>query len=445
MVEGAVGLDGDPEVSKPTKPAPATRPSQTVRRRRTRRPIRKALVITHRWSALVLGVVLVIVCTSGAALVYEPELVHASHGRLLHGTRSVHPVGFQDAENAVHAVDPHFRPTQISLKNDVYVLAGDSPDFHDQYFVDAGTGGVNGRGNLYGGVLGFLVNLHDCGLTCTGYPGYQTWLAEPSVIAKMPWFSGMTWGAAILGGTGLVLLFLAIGGAIIWWPGRKKLRHGFRVRFGRGRFARDYDLHNVIGIVAMPALLVWGLTGMNFEIPQVSKLWYSATGGDRVADDAYTMDAAGTGPDIGLPAAAAAARAEYPHADITAVGLPIDGQAYYTFTLFDHGASGSNADLWKYHPTYTGNRYLGVDAHDGGNVKVMTGRPKTLSNSIIDDWAQPTLHYGMSVNPWWRSLWFIFGLTPLALMITGLSTWLFRRRTARRKTARARAAAGAVR
>ncbi|WP_018178840.1 PepSY-associated TM helix domain-containing protein [Jongsikchunia kroppenstedtii] len=424
-----------------TSAPPSPRKRRPARKRNTRKPVRKVLVLTHRWSALVLGLVLVIVCTSGAALVYAPEMMRALNGNLLHGTHSPQPVGFETAEHSVQSADPRFHPTQVSLKNDVYIVTGDQPASGEQYFVDAGTGKINGHANLYGGVIGFLVNLHDCGLTCQGYAGYQPWLARPSVIAHVPWFAGMTWGAVILGGTGLLLLGLAVGGAIIWWPGRKRLRHGFRVRFGRGRFARDYDLHNVIGIIATPALLVWALTGMNFEIPQVSKLWYSATGGRAVADDAYTMTASGTGPEIALPTAAAAARAHFPNSEITAVGLPAAGQAYYTFTLFDHGANGSNADLWKYYPTYSGNRYLGVDEHDASNVKVMTGPPKTLSNKIINDLAQPTLHYGVSVNPWWRAVWFVFGLTPLALMVTGMSTWLVRRRTSRNKKARVRSAA----
>ncbi|MCM3897796.1 MULTISPECIES: PepSY domain-containing protein [Gordonia] len=53
----------------------------------------------------------------------------------------------------------------------------------------------------------------------------------------------MTWGAVILALTGLLLVFLAISGVIIWWPGLRRLRSRFRVRIGKGRFARDYDLH----------------------------------------------------------------------------------------------------------------------------------------------------------------------------------------------------------
>ncbi|GAA1455870.1 PepSY-associated TM helix domain-containing protein [Williamsia maris] len=402
-------------------------------------------MLAHRWSSLVLGLVLVVVCTTGASLVYAPELLRATNSDLFASTAAERPVGFAAAFDAVRAADPGFATSYASEKDGVYVLFSDDATSNEAYFVDAGTGAINGHGDIYGGVIGFGVNVHDCGLTCEAYPGYLPWLNEASPLAGFAATADMTWGGLILAGTGLLLLVLAISGFVLWWPGIRKWRHGFRVRLGRGRFARDYDLHNVIGIVAAPALLVWALTGMNFEIPAVTDLWYSTTGGTAAADDAYEMEPSGTtGPGITLAAASAAATSAFPGSVVTAVTLPADTDGYYGFTLLDRGPDGTDADLWAHSPTYHGNRSVGVDAHDATDVKVMSGTPDGLSTEIIEQWAQPMLHYGVSVNPWWRSLWFLFGLTPLMLMITGVSTWLFRRGTTKRKK-QARAARDAGR
>jgi uncharacterized iron-regulated membrane protein len=78
---------------------------------------------------------------------------------------------------------------------------------------------------------------------------------------------------------------------------------------------------------------------------------------------------------------------------------------------------------------------VGVDALDATNVRVFLGPSATVSNAIADEWAQPALHYGHAVNPYWRVLWFVLGLAPLLLLLTGLSTWLFRRRVSRRRRA----------
>ena len=389
-----------------------------------------------------LGLLLVIVCTSGAILVYQPELLRATHSDLFSTTDTGHDVGFSAAVAAVKSADPDFQTDYLALKDGVYNISSSGASA-GTWFVDAGTGRVNGNGNLDGGILGFLVNLHDCGLSCEGYPGYIAWLAEPSPLATWGWFTAdMTWGAVLLGAMGILLVFLAISGVVIWFPGMRKWRNGFRVRLGKGRFARDTDLHNVIGIVAAVPLLIWGLTGMNFEIPGVESVWYSATGGVAPADDARTMpESTETGPRIGLDEAIAAAEARYPGSHATWIGMPSEGSEYYSIDLLV-----GDTDLWMGSPTYHANRDVGVDAHNPAIVKEFSGAPETLSNKIIDEWAQPTLHYGMSVNAWRRSLWFLFGMTPLALMLTGLSTWQFHRRTARRrkKAQRERAAAQAA-
>jgi hypothetical protein len=76
---------------------------------------------------------------------------------------------------------------------------------------------------------------------------------------------------------------------------------------------------------------------------------------------------------------------------------------------------------------YHGNRSIGIDAHDGDNVRVFLGPSQTVSNAIADEWAQPALHYGHAVNPYWRTFWFGLRMTPLLLLLTGISTWLYRR------------------
>ena len=44
-----------------------------------RKPVKRGFVLTHRWSALVLGLVLLIVTTSGIPLLYEQEITRARH------------------------------------------------------------------------------------------------------------------------------------------------------------------------------------------------------------------------------------------------------------------------------------------------------------------------------------------------------------------------------
>jgi uncharacterized iron-regulated membrane protein len=53
--------------------------------------------------------------------------------------------------------------------------------------------------------------------------------------------------------TAVMLLFLAATGLVVWWPGIRRLARGFRVRRGQGTYAFNHDLHNVIGLAAIPS------------------------------------------------------------------------------------------------------------------------------------------------------------------------------------------------
>jgi uncharacterized iron-regulated membrane protein len=178
-------------------------------------------------------------------------------------------------------------------------------------------------------------------------------------------------------------------------------------------------------------LLIWGLTGLNFEMPGFNKMWYSATGGKAPPEDNYSMEPSEhPGAPVSLDQAIAVAERHFPGAKVTWVGMPERDDGFYSVDLIDGGP-----DLWAHNAVYRGNRSVGVDALDPGNVRVFLGPSETVSNAIADEWAQPALHYGHAVNPYWRALWFVLGLAPLLLLLTGLSTWLYRRQVTRRRRA----------
>ena len=96
-------LDTTPEAS----PAP-------VRGRRRRRPsLRTALVFTHRWTSLVLGLLLLVVVVSGVVLLYEQEIDRVVHPTLHHATKSADPLTHAEALAVVRRDAPSFTPTDI--------------------------------------------------------------------------------------------------------------------------------------------------------------------------------------------------------------------------------------------------------------------------------------------------------------------------------------------
>ena len=392
-----------------------------------RRPVRRFLVVSHRWTSLVLGLVLVLETTAGALLLYRAEYFRATHSDFYAHTDSAHPLGLQQARDLVTRAHPEFTVGWVS--NDGGVIAVGAPAYATAYAVDPGSGRITGPTKLNEGVPGFLVNLHDCGFTCADDPGYVSWLAAPVPSIGFDWPPGTNWGLLLLVVLGLLMVLLAITGIIVWWPGFKKFSHGFRVRLGRGRFARDYDLHNVIGIVAVPFILMWGVTGAAFYLPPVKSAWLAVTGGTTPAEDKYTFAAnpapPGT-PDIGIDRAAAAALEASP-GEVRYLATPAEGADYYSVSIAGDGyqAYGARAFFGGDHTVY-------VDAHDVTHVSSVDAKPEPGANRFYDKVFEAS-HFGWLVGPWWRILWVVLGLTPLALMVTGVSTWLFRTGTKRRR------------
>ncbi|MEO6471972.1 MAG: PepSY-associated TM helix domain-containing protein, partial [Aeromicrobium sp.] len=409
-------------------------PARRSRRRRKGRPVRRFLVVTHRWSSLVLGIVLLAITTSGALILYQGEWAAATNRSTFHTTPTSDPVSFDDAVAVVDRAHPSFEAAGIHIYNGLFQVASSDDDKHPGFWgVDPGTGNITGYVNPDGGVMGFLTNLHECALTCDDYPGYVPFLDMPIPWASVHVIPEVTWGSGGILLIATMLFFLGISGLILWWPGVKRWTHGFRVRWRKTRFTRDFDLHQLIGFVAAPFLVMWGFTGASFELPAMENAWYALTGGVAKPDSDrdFSSHAAPKGtPDIGLAAAVAAAKAQSPGTVTSVEGPSEPGRAgSYEVRLSTHPDP-------RRHGPRPGRVVFAVDRHDATHIEQTSfAKQETWSNTVWDSWRSGVLHYGYGVNSWWRTIWFVFGMSPLLLAWTGVSTWLYRCGVAKRKRA----------
>ena len=297
--------------------APAE-PVHVVPSRPTRGPNRtwRLLQVTHRWFSLITGIVLLLIILSGAILVLAPEIDEWTQPELYRSTPSERTLTPEQAVASLKRAEPDFVPGDVVRQRGIYEIY--DLEYVKSAYVDPGTGRVNGIADRQSGVMGFLRNLHLCALSCEGYPAYIPFLAKPAPVLGN---EELTVGGLILAVTGLILIFLCISGLVIWWPGLRRWKRGFKVRRGKGAYKLNYDLHNVVGIAVLPLLLMWAITGAGFELKQIRDAWYAVLPGEKPPEFEDPVSKPGDGR-IGIDEAERIALAKVPDARAVSVSVP---------------------------------------------------------------------------------------------------------------------------
>jgi uncharacterized iron-regulated membrane protein len=83
---------------------------------------------------------------------------------------------------------------------------------------------------------------------------------------------------------------------------------------------------------------------------------------------------------------------------------------------------------------YPGNVQVTVDRYSGRATVLWGGVASPARRSILAQW-WPAVHTGRFLATPIRLIWLLFGVAPLALAATGISTWLWKR-TRRRSRSR---------
>lgn len=423
VADSTSGADADAFGAPPA----GGRPARSRSRRRRARPW---WIRAHRWTSLLVGLFLLAEASTGAVLLYEHDINRWAHPHRYQATAAQAPRSAAQSLALVRRVRPELNATQVRTVNGVHQVSDGSAEatWRDETaFVDPGRGEIVAVGRDRSWLLALMINVHDCALGCSGYPAYVGW-----TTAHVPGFGAeVTVADLALGATGVLLVVLVAGGLVIWWPPRRRFASGFRVRRGRRGYARNLDLHRVVGIASLPLLFVWGFTAASFVFEWPEKVHAAVTPGRYTPPTPDPV--AGAGRVLTFAHAQNAVAALHPDGEIlgfTAHEIATNG-GYWTFRVRD----GFDPYRYSYFP---GNVQVVVDSH-GGAVVDDSNTAGPLPERAWNNDLYRGLHYGSLVPGRWRLLWLAFGLTPLLLAFTGTAMWLTKRRSAR---ARRDAAAG---
>ncbi len=210
----------------------------------------------HLWLSVPIGLVISLICLTGAALVFEREIT-ASVNKHLYEVKF--PKGAETLPipelitKVTEQLPGSLKLSSIEVPKDAdaaWLLKFDGVG-KSQLSVDPYTGEIKG----------WVKSL----------PFFQTMRQLHRWLMDVPPSKGdKTVGKVVVGVSTLLMVVILVTGVVIWWPkSRKMLQNRLKVSTGKGRWRFLYDSHVSLGIYASVFLLLMALTG-----PTWSFQWY---------------------------------------------------------------------------------------------------------------------------------------------------------------------------
>lgn len=344
----------------------------------------------HRWLGLLLGLVLAVVSLSGSWLIYDRELAAPDYA--LSSAPATLPLQAL-YERAMQALPEGSKvmlrfPQQAGQPYQFWSIGAEQ----QRVVIDPYSGDILALHAPDHWPYGWMFELHTALLA--GERG--EWL---------------------LGWLGVGFLVMTVLGIVLWWP--RNWRSAWRLRLSGNRFLRHYDLHRQCGLLAAPCLLLALITGISLNFsdafgPFLDRFSNAAAHSAPVIEPAAHSSAAAS-----LDTLAWAANTALPGGRVGIITLNGLGQPVVVRKQLPDDPHPNGLNFIYLHPA---------------TAKVLKVVPLADAGASRNyfNWAYP-LHTGQALQPWHHWLLLACGLLPPALLFTGLTLYLLRRRATRSK------------
>lgn len=363
--------------------------------------IRRACLQVHLWSGISIGILATLVGVSGSALVYKdsldrvitpglfatlPGTARLTVDQLLDRVREAHPDSaisyllVQHGPNTSHPAPWVFYFSPSRSKPAELTLA----------YFDPSTGKELGTIGESSGWMNWLANLHFNLL-------------------------GGQKGRTINGIGALFLFLLCMTALVLWWPGRSRLRNGFKIQW-HARWPRlNWDLHSVVGFWSSIPLAIEALTGAYycFFVPMATALVF-LLGGNVHRWQEMSVPPRSTVVPLRRPVAmeplVQEALRRHPDCSLRGLALPVSPTDPVSVQLDPPHAEDRGAYAQVVFDTYSGKVISDIDS-----------RQQSLAIRLVL-FIRP-LHFGTFAGNWSRIAWILAGFMPGLLFFTGFILW----------------------
>lgn len=240
----------------------------------------------------------------------------------------------------------------------------------------------------------------------------MTWLMDLHTQLRLDRLGWQTVGVL-----GIGLIISCVTGAYLWWPGLSGLKHAFSLRHTAGMMRLALDVHRLLGLFSLPALLLLASTGFLLSYPAVLEAVAGSSGmehgqtGRTIASTAIPNNHP-----TGLAAAVSVAHAPFPRAQLRRVTTPVGDNGIYRINFKQA------SEINQRHPYTT----VWVDRWSG-QIKQVRDPKQFSQGETFATWIWP-LHTGEALGTAGRFAWFLTGQSVFVLYISGLLRWLCRKR-----------------
>lgn len=349
--------------------------------------MRRLLVQVHLWVGVASGLYIFVVCLTGAALVFRLDLQRARNPHL-----------FTPRASGLLA-DPVTVMERVSRAYPDHRLSGvEAPTSRRPTYLAYVT-----RGREFVTVLVDPVSVEILGE-----------LPNDPLVASVQrlhfdLMAGRT-GRTVNGIGAVCILVMCASGCVIWWPGRKHVMRGFLVDVRRDTKRVIWELHRAMGIWSVAFLALFALTGLSLVFPAPFR---NAVNAISPITGTRAPSSSPAAPDAVPPTWAsliARARQERPGHHVARVIAPANDRAAFLVQFSSRSPTPAGSDLSSvYFDQYSG-------------AILAAAQPTRTAGDLVVAWTVP-LHVGAFGGEPLRWIWFAFGLAPLLLFVTGMTTW----------------------
>lgn len=203
--------------------------------------MRRFFRFLHKWLSIPIGIIITVICLSGALLVFQDELEVLSHSSLYKVKNVTTVIPFDVLVPQINK-ESGKEITSIRISSDparTYV-ATMKTDMKTKYFIDQYSGTIVGSHPSENNVFKTIGELHTSLL-----------------------LNNKTLGRRIVGICTLLFVVILVSGIILWIPrSTKRLSVNFKIVLRKGISRMMFSSHNVLGMYACIVLLICALTGM---------------------------------------------------------------------------------------------------------------------------------------------------------------------------------------